>query len=501
MKHSFLYGTYQAITKRFGILLIVLLLAFGITTKVSSDHYLRRFEATSDYHYKKNFTELLVHTEIIMHQWHNNQMVATRYAAGEFEALNTYFDSLFQEYGAVDPLLLIEKQNLDLYSFQDKILPTGVIQHLQTLGDHMDKPQYAWINNKLWLLYAKNENDCHMILACPIAGNQLAFLKNWGYGKFIQSARITRQDEYKNRYLMDWDYLRMSYLIDPSTSSYLTIEYEIDALGEYFYAGYGIVFAVSLLAYWVLFRNSLKFSFRSAITHMSTFENQVRRIAAGDYSKPMDRSGFTEFAQLEDGINLMSDAIQIRNKKLKQNVRELYDLLIEVLEQKDPYTRGHSERVADYSMQIARRLSLKNLDQIYSTALLHDIGKIAIPEDILRKPDSLTDTEYELIKSHPKKGYHLLLKSSQFEEILDGVLYHHERVDGSGYPYGLKGDEIPIEARIIAVADVYDALTSSRSYRDAMSIDKAIAILNNGKENLFDPEVVDCLLQSIEAAS
>ncbi len=119
----------------------------------------------------------------------------------------------------------------------------------------------------------------------------------------------------------------------------------------------------------------------------------------------------------------------------------------------------------------------------------------------MRKPDSLTDTEYELIKSHPKKGYHLLLKSSQFEEILDGVLYHHERVDGSGYPYGLKGDEIPIEARIIAVADVYDALTSSRSYRDAMSIDKAIAILNNGKGNLFDPEVVDCLLQSIEAAS
>lgn len=338
-------------------------------------------------------------------------------------------------------------------------------------------------------------------MAASITGNQLSFLDNWAYGEYIESASITQDDQFMKRQFWDWDNYRISYLIDKNAPAYLTIEYDLDTLGHYFYTGYATVLGLCLLFFWILIRYALKTSFDSAIEQISVFESQVRQIASGDYFKKMNHSGYVEFIQLEEAVNKMSTAIQSRNEQLKQNVRELYDLLIEVLEQKDPYTRGHSERVASYSLQIARALNFPNLDEIYSAALLHDIGKIAIPEAVLNKVNSLTDEEYDAVKTHPQRGFNLLLKSSQFEGILNGVLYHHERMDGSGYPCGLKGDEIPMEARIIAVADVYDALTSDRSYRPAMTIQDAVGIIQAGSGTKFDPTVVNCLLKYIKLAS
>ena len=150
---------------------------------------------------------------------------------------------------------------------------------------------------------------------------------------------------------------------------------------------------------------------------------------------------------------------------------------------------------------IGKNLGIQNLDSLYSSALLHDIGKISISDDILRKSGKLTESEYAAVQAHPLKGFQLLLKSSQFEPISEGVLYHHERIDGSGYPCGLTGEKIPLFARIIAVADVYDAITSDRSYRKAMSIQQAVAIIREGQGTLFDYDVVESLFLCMECIS
>ncbi|SMP04302.1 HDIG domain-containing protein [Desulfurobacterium pacificum] len=170
--------------------------------------------------------------------------------------------------------------------------------------------------------------------------------------------------------------------------------------------------------------------------------------------------------------------------------RELLELLIKTIEIRDPYTRGHSENVAYYSVALGEEIGLKDeeLKILSKAALLHDIGKIAIPDKILLKPTPLTSSEREIIKLHPQVGAELLKGMSGFEKVSEAIRYHHERWDGSGYPEGLVGEEIPLLSRIMAVADVFDAVTSDRPYRKKLSVDEAIGLLR--KEPL-DPQLVE----------
>jgi len=166
--------------------------------------------------------------------------------------------------------------------------------------------------------------------------------------------------------------------------------------------------------------------------------------------------------------------------------------LVYAIEAKDLYTRGHSERVSKFSGLIADKLSLdsKQKEDLNWAAVLHDIGKIGISELILNKPDQLDDGEYDLIKAHPKKGYHILQPIEQLKGSLPGILHHHEHFDGRGYPDKLKGEEIPLMARIIAVADTFDAISSSRAYRSARSQRAALAIVVEAAGTQLDPELV-----------
>ncbi len=175
-------------------------------------------------------------------------------------------------------------------------------------------------------------------------------------------------------------------------------------------------------------------------------------------------------------------------------------VLVKSLEERDEYTYGHSRKVADLSERIARKLGLResHIERIKVAALLHDIGKIGISDTVLKKPGKLSDEEFEEIKKHPVKGYEILKSLRRFrnKEAL-WVKYHHEMLDGSGYPEGLKGDQIPLESRIIAVADIYNALTSKRPYRDAMTKEEAIEEMKKmlGK---IDPKVFEALLEVLE---
>lgn len=171
------------------------------------------------------------------------------------------------------------------------------------------------------------------------------------------------------------------------------------------------------------------------------------------------------------------------------------------IDAKDEYTKGHSVRVAEYSAELARAIGWNDtqIENLHSIALLHDIGKIGVPDSVLNKPERLTEMEVELIKSHTTIGGEILKDITLIDHLSDGAMYHHERFDGNGYPKRLKGEEIPIEARIICIADAYDAMNTDRVYRNKLPLDVIQEQLRAGKEVQFDPELVDIFLMLLSA--
>lgn len=174
--------------------------------------------------------------------------------------------------------------------------------------------------------------------------------------------------------------------------------------------------------------------------------------------------------------------------------------LVSAVEAKDEYTRGHSERVALYARRLAEALGLSehHCEQVYLSGLLHDIGKIGVQDAVLRKPGRLSDEEYAQIREHPDKGWAILGDLESLAGVLPGMLHHHERYDGSGYPDRLAGEAIPIDGRILAVADAYDAMTSDRPYRAGMPQEQAVALLRSGVGAQWDPQVVSAFLGVME---
>ncbi|MFZ2445238.1 MAG: HD domain-containing phosphohydrolase [Syntrophobacteraceae bacterium] len=183
--------------------------------------------------------------------------------------------------------------------------------------------------------------------------------------------------------------------------------------------------------------------------------------------------------------------------RLKWVLEDSINALASALESKDPYTAGHQQRVSDTACQIARKMELSQdqLTAVRLAGLVHDIGKISVPSEILSKPSKLSELEFELIKLHAHTGFDIL-KRIQFPwPIAQILLQHHERMDGSGYPQGLSGKEILLEARIIAVADVVEAMSSHRPYRSALGLQKALEEISKNRGILYDPDVVDACLK------
>ena len=188
----------------------------------------------------------------------------------------------------------------------------------------------------------------------------------------------------------------------------------------------------------------------------------------------------------------LKELVEIKTKEnLDAHKQTLYSL-VTLIEQRDTYTGGHSQRVAQYSKLLASAMgfSKKECEDIYEAGILHDIGKIAIPDTILLKPDSLNDNEYSLIQSHTKNGFDMLMQIEMFKGIADVIISHHERYDGSGYPYGLKGKEIPVYSRVMAVADTFDAMTTNRIYKAKKNVTDAITEIKSLGGTLFCPEVI-----------
>jgi len=203
-----------------------------------------------------------------------------------------------------------------------------------------------------------------------------------------------------------------------------------------------------------------------------------------------------EIENLTQMIWALAQENALLKKQNKEIIKETLNAIIKTLEAKDKYTHGHSHRVAQYALLIAKKLSLSEdqLIEIELAALLHDIGKISTPDKILNKPGKLTPEEFEIIKEHPMQSFEILSQVSHLNQIAKWVRAHQERIDGYGYPDGLRGEEIPLEARIITVADAFDAMTSDRPYRKALSIQYAYDELKRCAGTQFDLKIVDIFI-------
>jgi len=194
--------------------------------------------------------------------------------------------------------------------------------------------------------------------------------------------------------------------------------------------------------------------------------------------------------------NISINKIKDLTFRLQKSKMDFYKGLSNVLDSRDTYTEGHSFRVANLAQRIGFKLNLKqiDLDNLFLTGLLHDIGKIGIPDNILKKDGKLDKSEHDLIKSHPTIGRTIMRDIELYDDILNGIYHHHEFYNGSGYPDGIKGNDIPLFARIISIADTFDALTSQRSYNKRKSIIEATQIIQSQSGTQFDPYVVNIFL-------
>ena len=245
------------------------------------------------------------------------------------------------------------------------------------------------------------------------------------------------------------------------------------------------------------------FAARRITNPLQILTQSGRALARGDFSQRVHLRSRTEIGELAETFNTMSRELEQFVEDLKRAAEEnralflgSIQMLAGAVDEKDPYTRGHSDRVTRYSLLIGKEMNLPVpfMETLQISAQLHDVGKIGIEDRILKKPGALTAEEFEVMKTHTTKGANILRPVTQLADMLPGIELHHEALDGRGYPYGLTGDQIPLLARVIAVADTFDALTTNRPYQHAHTPEEAFKIIQNLAGKRLDPEPVAALI-------
>ncbi|HLJ30257.1 MAG TPA: HD domain-containing phosphohydrolase [Candidatus Angelobacter sp.] len=247
---------------------------------------------------------------------------------------------------------------------------------------------------------------------------------------------------------------------------------------------------------------------RRLTTPLQILTESSRAIAGGDFSQRVHLKSRTEIGELAQTFNSMTDDLErfvFDLRKAAQENKALFlssiQMLAGAVDEKDPYTKGHSDRVTRYSVIIAKEMGLSDeeVEKIRISAQLHDVGKIGIEDRILKKPGALTPEEFEIMKTHTTKGAAILRPVEMLKDMLPGIELHHESLDGRGYPFGLKGDQLPLMPRIIMVADTFDAMTTNRPYQAAMDAEYVVRIINSLANTKFDPYVVAAMTKVFES--
>ena len=317
--------------------------------------------------------------------------------------------------------------------------------------------------------------------------------------RFLTSSRVGREtlpfietvDGEKQEFLGSYEVTRQGwgvFIQAPSSKVYRPIEAMIESTWNTAL----LVLVLCVAASWFLART---------LSHpIKALAGASSRFAAGDLSTRVSVRTRNEIGELAHSFNVMADEIEEQIRKLKRAARENHELFMDTIramaqaiDAKDPYTRGHSMRVNRYSVILAKELGLKGaqLREIHVSSLMHDVGKIGINDAILQKPGKLTDEEFEIMKTHTVLGANILAPIRAMKRIIPGLRWHHERMSGQGYPDGLAGSQIPLMARIIAIADTFDAVTTHRPYQETMTFDEALQVLERLKGDALDEKIVD----------
>jgi len=247
---------------------------------------------------------------------------------------------------------------------------------------------------------------------------------------------------------------------------------------------------------------------RRLITPLQSLAATTSQLADGNLTVRATVRGTDEIALLGSNFNNMAGNIEALVRRLRQALRQNQELFLETIrtlaaaiDAKDPYTRGHSERVASYAMAISRHLGLSQDEvfRVHIAAILHDVGKLGIRDGILNKPGGLSDEEFEVMRQHPAIGAQIMSPIRMLKDIIPGIRNHHETWDGTGYPDRLKGEQIPMVARIIGVSDTFDAMTTTRPYQQAMTLDYVLTKMRSMVGSRFDPKVIDAFTAAVNA--
>ncbi|HRH46261.1 MAG TPA: HD domain-containing protein [Pyrinomonadaceae bacterium] len=332
----------------------------------------------------------------------------------------------------------------------------------------------------------------------------LKIVEEWkDYGQQIQSAQVPFTAEYDNKkFEMIGAYSTAKFNKEMSFGV-IAMQDESRALasvGEMRRQTWVISLALAIVA---LIVGSL-FA-RQLTATVSNLVSAAERIGAGDLTNRIQANQIKELNTLGITFNSMSENLAENIAKLNKAAQENRDLFVgtvkalaAAIDGKDRYTRGHSERVARFSVAIGKRLGLDDaeMEKLRISALLHDVGKIAIDDNILKKPAALTDDEFEIMKTHPQKGYKIMSQIPAMEDFLPGMYMHHEMVNGKGYPQGLRGNEIPLQAKIVSVADTFDAMTTDRPYSKGMNLEDSLNRIKSFVGTRYDGKVVEALVEA-----
>jgi HD-GYP domain-containing protein (c-di-GMP phosphodiesterase class II) len=243
---------------------------------------------------------------------------------------------------------------------------------------------------------------------------------------------------------------------------------------------------------------------RSLTSPILSLSAAAEKISGGDLSTRVETGNITEIGTLGESFNTMTDTLEEHIEKLARAAKENRQLFVgtvkalaAAIDGKDKYTRGHSERVARISVAIGKQLGLpeNELETLRISALLHDVGKIAIDDNILKKPAALTSEEFDIMKTHPVTGYKIMSQIPAMRDFLPGIYMHHEMVNGEGYPQGLSGEQIPTQAKIVSVADTFDAMTIDRPYSKGMHLQEALDRIRQLVGTRYDGAVVEALVR------
>ncbi|MDD5492941.1 MAG: HD domain-containing protein [bacterium] len=258
-----------------------------------------------------------------------------------------------------------------------------------------------------------------------------------------------------------------------------------------------IIILLSLIVFLVLV---IMLFIKQSVRPIRQLIEEMNSFASGNKNIVVNVSAQDEIGQLAKSFDLMIKKILLEEGKTKEVYLGIIATLAKALETKDAYTLGHTERVTEYAVKIAKYMGLKeeDIEVIHKAALIHDIGKIGIKSEILNKKETLTEEDWKVIKTHPIMGINILSPMKILGNMLPIIRYHHERYDGAGYPEGLAREDIPLGARILSVADSYDAMTSDRPYHERFPVDQAVAEIKNNSGTQFDPAVVKALLAVLQ---